>query len=108
MLEGTEEEWNPITLRRKNKNATIDFHLKICFSGGLFILAKVEAGEDPSATLGNREESEENDMAEMLEDLFASVMTVMDTTDPERPLHLMFRLLPSQKRYILRIKSLLN
>ena len=42
MLEGTEEEWNPITLRRKNKNATIDFlHLKICFSGGLFILAKV-------------------------------------------------------------------
>ena len=35
----------------------------------------------------------------MLEDLFASVMTVMDTTDPDRPLHLMFRLLPSQKRY---------
>jgi len=61
--------------------------------------AKVEAGEDPSATLGNREESDENDMAEMLEDLFASVMTLMDTTDPERPLHLMFRLLPSQKRY---------
>ena len=56
--------------------------------------------EDPSATLGNREESDENDMAEMLEDLFASVMTLMDTTDPERPLHLMFRLLPSQKRYI--------
>ena len=64
------------------------------------VSAKVEAGEDPSATLGNREESEENDMAEMLEDLFASVMTLMDTTDPERPLHLMFRLLPSQKRYI--------
>ena len=63
------------------------------------VLAKVEAGEDPSATLGNREESDENDMAEMLEDLFASVMTLMDTTDPERPLHLMFRLLPSQKRY---------
>ena len=66
----------------------------------VYFLAKVEAGEDPSATLGNREESDENDMAEMLEDLFASVMTLMDTTDPERPLHLMFRLLPSQKRYI--------
>ena len=59
----------------------------------------MEAGEDPSATLGNREESEDSELAEMLEDLFASVMTVMDTTDPERPLHLMFRLLPSQKRY---------
>ena len=41
MLEGTEEEWNPITLRRKNKNATIDFHLKIWFSrNDMFILAK--------------------------------------------------------------------
>ena len=41
MLEGTEEEWNPITLRRKNKNATIDFHLKIWFSSNdMFILAK--------------------------------------------------------------------
>ena len=59
----------------------------------------MEAGEDPSATLGSREESDENDMLDMLEDLFAAVMTVMDTADPERPLHLMFRLLPSQKRY---------
>ena len=36
-----EEEGNPITLRRKNKNATIDFHLKIWFSSNdMFILAK--------------------------------------------------------------------
>ena len=63
-------------------------------------LAKIEAGEDPSATLGDREESDDKDEdKEMLEDLFAAVMTVTDTTDPSRLLHMMFRLLPSQKRY---------
>ena len=51
-------------------------------------------------TLGNRsEESEDSEMFDMCEDLFASVMEVTDTADPERLLHLMFRLLPSQKRY---------
>ena len=51
--------------------------------------------------LGNREESggEDNELGEMLEELFASVMTVTDAADPDRLLHLMFRLLPSQKRY---------
>ena len=62
-------------------------------------LVKVEAGEDPAATLGSREDSEENEMSEMLEELFGSVMTVTDSADPSRLLHLMFRLLPSQKRY---------
>ena len=67
----------------------------------IFFLAKVEAGEDPSVALGNREESggEDNELGEMLEELFASVMTVTDAADPDRLLHLMFRLLPSQKRY---------
>lgn len=60
----------------------------------------MEAGEDPAATLGNREESEDNDMlGEMLEDLFAAVMEGTDPSDHDRLLHLMFRLLPSQKRY---------
>lgn len=63
--------------------------------------AKVEAGEDPSVALGNRsEESEDSsELSEMLEDLFASVMQATDPGDPDRLLHLMFRLLPSQKRY---------
>ena len=62
--------------------------------------AKIEAGEDPATTLGSREESDDTDYdKEMLEDLFASVMTLTDTTDKDRLLHLMFRLLPSQKRY---------
>lgn len=65
----------------------------------LHVSAKVEAGEDPAATLGSREDSEENEMSEMLEELFGSVMTVTDAADPTRLLHLMFRLLPSQKRY---------
>ena len=38
-------------------------------------------------------------MSETLEELFASVMTATDTADKDRLLHLMFRLLPSQKRY---------
>lgn len=62
-------------------------------------LAKVEAGEDPSATLGDREESEEGELNEMLEDLFGAVMTATDTQDSTRPINLVFRLLPSQKRY---------
>jgi len=63
-------------------------------------LEKVEAGEDPSVALGNREDSgEDEDLSETLEELFASVMTATDTADKDRLLHLMFRLLPSQKRY---------
>ncbi len=63
-------------------------------------LAKIEQGEDPAVSLGNREESgEDGDMADMLEDLYAAVIEVTDPSDSERPLHLMFRLLPSQKRY---------
>jgi hypothetical protein len=47
--------------------------------------------------LGTREESEEGDLSDLLEDLFAAVMTATDPTDPTRVLNLVFRLLPSQK-----------
>jgi protein polybromo-1 len=50
-------------------------------------------------TLGNREESEEGELMDMLEDLFGAVMQATDTSDTTRPINLMFRLLPSQKRY---------
>lgn len=63
----------------------------------MFITAKVEAGEDPSATLGTREESEESELTDQLEDLFAAVITATDTVDPTRLLNLVFRLLPSPK-----------
>ena len=43
-----------------------------------FVTAKIEIGEDPATTLGNREDSEENEMEEMLEELFAAIMTVTD------------------------------
>ena len=60
-------------------------------------LEKIEAGEDPVAALGTREESEENDVQEMLEDLFAAVIVATDPGEGSRPWHLAFRLLPSQK-----------
>jgi hypothetical protein len=63
------------------------------------LAAKVEAGEDPSVALGTREEGEEENLPEMLEDLFASVITANDPGDPNRQIHLAFRLLPSRKRY---------
>jgi len=52
--------------------------------------------------------SEDNDLPETLEELFASVMTLTDAADPERLLHLMFRLLPSQKRYPEYYKTISN
>ena len=58
---------------------------------------KIDAGEDPTATLGSREESEEDNLTEMLEDLFAGVILATDPLDPSRQIHLAFRLLPSKK-----------
>lgn len=60
-----------------------------------FFPAKIEDGEDPLTTLANREESE--DLNEMLEDLFASVIQATDPTDANRAIHMAFRFLPSQK-----------
>ena len=48
------------------------------------------------AKLGDREESDDGEVHEMLEDLFASVVTATDSTDTNRLLHLAFRLLPSK------------
>jgi hypothetical protein len=62
-----------------------------------FFSAKVEAGEDPSTALGTREESDEGELTDLLEDLFAAVVTATDPSDPSRLLNLVFRLLPSQK-----------
>ena len=59
-------------------------------------MEKVNAGEDPLATLSNREESDENDVVEMLEELFAAVVEAKDPNDG-RSLHMQFRFLPSQK-----------
>ena len=61
------------------------------------VTAKVELGEDPATALGTREESEEGDINDQLEDLFAAVMTTTDPTDIGRPLNIVFRLLPSPK-----------
>ena len=50
--------------------------------------------------LGNHKENNKadtNELAQMLEELFASVMTLTDTMDPERLLDQKFRLLPSEK-----------
>ncbi len=60
-------------------------------------MEKVNAGEDPLATLSTREESEENEVTEMLEELFSAVIEATDTSE-NRALHTQFRLLPSQKR----------
>ena len=60
-------------------------------------LGLVEAGEDPVATLGDREDNDDAEMAEMIEDLFASVMTATDLGDPDRYLSQVFRLLPSKQ-----------
>ena len=57
----------------------------------------VEAGEDPVATLGDREDNDDAETAEMVEDLFASVMTATDLADPDRYLNQVFRLLPSKQ-----------
>ena len=60
-------------------------------------LEKIEAGEDPVTSLGSREESEDSDLQEMLEDLFAAVIIASDPGEGSRPWHLSFRLLPSPK-----------
>ncbi|XP_059081440.1 protein polybromo-1-like isoform X3 [Tigriopus californicus] len=60
---------------------------------------KLEMGEDPVHSLGNREESDDSEGNEMLEELFAMVIQATDPADGNRPLHLAFRLLPSQTRY---------
>ncbi len=59
-------------------------------------MEKVRAGEDPVATLSNREESEEGELTEMLEELFAAVIEGKDSSEG-RLLHTQFRFLPSQK-----------
>ncbi len=48
------------------------------------------------ATLGNRNESDD-DLNEMLEDLFAAVIQATDPGEPGRAIHMPFRFLPSQK-----------
>ena len=58
---------------------------------------KIDAGEDPTLTLGSREESEDDNLTEMLEDLFAGVVLATDPLDPARQIHQAFRLLPSKK-----------
>eukprot|EP00095_Tigriopus_kingsejongensis_P009080 maker-scaffold742_size103727-snap-gene-0.20 protein:Tk09080 transcript:maker-scaffold742_size103727-snap-gene-0.20-mRNA-1 annotation:"protein polybromo-1 isoform x2" len=62
-------------------------------------VVKLEMGEDPVISLGNREESEDSELMEMLEELFAAVIQGTDPGDGNRQIHLAFRLLPSQKRY---------
>ena len=62
-------------------------------------MAKIEAGEDPMTSLANREGSDESELNEILEDLFAAVITATDPADSTRVIHTVFRLLPSQKRY---------
>lgn len=57
----------------------------------------VEAGDDPVATLGDREDNDDAETVEMVEDLFASVMTATDLADPDRYLNQVFRLLPSKQ-----------
>ena len=59
--------------------------------------ALVEAGEDPVATLGDREDNDDAETTEMVEDLFSSVMTATDLADPDRYLNQVFRLLPSKQ-----------
>jgi len=59
-------------------------------------VGSVMAGEDPSQTLGDREDS---DLGEFLEELFGAIMTASDSTEPSRLLNIVFQLLPSRKRY---------
>lgn len=68
--------------------------LKELFAKALSI---VEAGDDPVATLGDREDNDDAETAEMVEDLFASVMTATDLADPDRYINQVFRLLPSKQ-----------
>jgi protein polybromo-1 len=65
----------------------------------LFIKAigVVEAGEDPVAALGDREDNDDAETTEMVEDLFGSVMTATDLGDSDRYLNQVFRLLPSKQ-----------
>ena len=60
-------------------------------------IALVEAGEDPVATLGDREDNDDAETTEMVEDLFGSVMTATDLGDSDRYLNQVFRLLPSKQ-----------
>jgi len=60
-------------------------------------IALVEAGEDPVATLGDREDNDDAETTEMVEDLFGSVMTATDIGDSDRSLNQVFRLLPSKQ-----------
>ena len=60
-------------------------------------ISLVEAGEDPVAILGDREDNDDAEIAEMIEDLFASVMTATDLGDPDRHIHQVFRLVPSKQ-----------
>ena len=76
--------------------------LKELFAKALSI---VEAGDDPVATLGDREDNDDAENAEMVEDLFASVMTATDLADPDRYINQVFRLLPSKQVICLLILS---
>ena len=76
--------------------------LKELFAKALSI---VEAGDDPVATLGDREDNDDAETAEMVEDLFASVMTATDLADPDRYINQVFRLLPSKQVICLLILS---
>ena len=59
-------------------------------------LDKIEAGEDPVAALGNRDDGDEV-LLEMLEELFAAIITATDPIDSSRQIHMAFRLLPSKR-----------
>ena len=78
--------------------------LKELFAKALSI---VEAGDDPVATLGDREDNDDAETAEMVEDLFASVMTATDLADPDRYLNQVFRLLPSKQVVCIQIFRIL-
>ena len=52
----------------------------------------------PNRAIINTGNNNENELGQMLEELFASVMTLTDAVDPERLIHLKFRLLPSEKQ----------
>ena len=52
----------------------------------------------PNRAILNTGNNNENELGQMLEELFASVMTLTDAADPERLIHQKFRLLPSEKQ----------
>ena len=86
---------NALAYYKKGTSEAKDaMELKELFSKAL---ALVEAGEDPVVTLGDRADNDDAETAEMVEDLFASVMTATDLTDPDRYLNQVFRLLPSKQ-----------